>query len=117
MFMMSSGGLTAATLFRGKDAILSGPAGGVVGAVQTARMAGLGRIIGFDMGGTSTDVALIENGRPTMVSEVEVDVYPIRTPAIDVVTVGAGGGSLAWLAPGDRLRVGPRSAGAVPSAA
>ena len=114
--MKSGGGASRAelTIEQPVHTALSGPAAAVAGSAWIGRNTGIPSLITFDMGGTSTDVALIENGRPAMVSEVEVDVYPIRTPAIDVVTVGAGGGSVAWLAPGDRLRVGPKSAGADP---
>ena len=95
----------------------SGPAAAIVGSSWIGRNSGMNELITFDMGGTSTDVALVERGYPSLVTEVEIDVYPIRTQAIDVVSVGAGGGSIAWLAPGDRLRVGPRSAGADPGPA
>jgi 5-oxoprolinase (ATP-hydrolysing) len=112
MFMQSNGGLTAAHLFRGKDAILSGPAGGVVGAVETANMAGFDKIIGFDMGGTSTDVChydgILERTYETRVAGVRV-----RAPMMLIHTVAAGGGSkLAYET--RRLRVGPDSAGADP---
>ncbi len=120
LYMMKSGGGASRADLAVEQPVhtaLSGPAAAVVGSAWLGRQCGLTELITFDMGGTSTDVALIESGQPAMVSEVEVDVYPIRTPAIDVVTVGAGGGSLAWLAPGDRLRVGPRSAGADPGPA
>ncbi len=120
LYMMKSGGGASRADLAVEQPVhtaLSGPAAAVVGSAWLGRNCGRSELITFDMGGTSTDVALIENGKPAMVSEVEVDVYPIRTPAIDVVTVGAGGGSLAWLAPGERLRVGPRSAGADPGPA
>jgi N-methylhydantoinase A len=96
---------------------LSGPAASVMGAVWVGKHAGLEDMLTFDMGGTSTDVSLVEGAQPTLVSETELDIYPLRTPCIDVVSVGAGGGSIAWLAPGDRLAVGPRSAGADPGPA
>ncbi len=96
---------------------LSGPAAAVVGSAWLGRNAGHNDLITFDMGGTSTDVSLVEGGFPALVSETEIDVYPVRAPSIDVISVGAGGGSLAWLAPGDRLRVGPKSAGADPGPA
>ena len=96
---------------------LSGPAASVVGAVWTGKQVGLETMITFDMGGTSTDVSLVEGAQPTLVSETELDTYALRTPCIDVVSVGAGGGSIAWLAPGGRLAVGPRSAGADPGPA
>ena len=115
MFMMSSGGLTAADLFQGKDAILSGPAGGVVGAVETARMAGLGRIIGFDMGGTSTDVSHFD-GTFERAFETEVAGVRMRAPMMNIHTVAAGGGSILFYEAG-RFRVGPESAGADPGPA
>lgn len=115
MFMMSSGGLTAAHLFHGRDAILSGPAGGIVGAVKTSRLAGYDRIIGFDMGGTSTDVAHyageIENDFETEVAGVR-----LRAPMMKIHTVAAGGGSILTY-DGSRFRVGPESAGANPGPA
>jgi 5-oxoprolinase (ATP-hydrolysing) len=112
MFMQSSGGLTAADLFQGKDAILSGPAGGVVAAVETAREAGLGRIIGFDMGGTSTDVSHYD-GEYERAFETEVAGVRMRAPMMRIHTVAAGGGSLLKFDQG-RYRVGPESAGADP---
>lgn len=95
---------------------LSGPAGGVVGAAAVARRAEIDRIITLDMGGTSTDVALCEHG-PAYTSESEAGGLPVRLPTIDMHTVGAGGGSIAWLDPGGALRVGPQSAGAEPGPA
>ncbi len=115
MFMMSSGGLTAAHLFQGKDAILSGPAGGVVGAVETARMAGLDRVIGFDMGGTSTDVSHYA-GELERAFETEVAGVRMRAPMMRIHTVAAGGGSILHYAAG-RFSVGPDSAGADPGPA
>jgi 5-oxoprolinase (ATP-hydrolysing) len=112
MFMMSSGGLTAADLFQGKDAILSGPAGGVVGMVETGRMAGFKRLIGFDMGGTSTDVAHY-NGEFERTYETEVAGVRMRAPMMRIHTVAAGGGSILQY-DGSRFRVGPQSAGANP---
>ena len=117
--MKSAGGASRADLAIENPVYtaLSGPAASVVGAAAVGRAADSADLITFDMGGTSTDVSLIENGFPAMVTETEIDVYPIRTPCIDVISVGAGGGSIAWLAPGDRLRVGPKSAGAAPGPA
>ena len=115
MFMMSSGGLTEARLFQGKDAILSGPAGGVVGATQTARMAGFERVIGFDMGGTSTDVWHYD-GELERAFETEVAGVRMRAPMMRIHTVAAGGGSILSFAAG-RFRAGPRSAGADPGPA
>ncbi len=115
MFMQSSGGLTDARLFQGKDSILSGPAGGIVGAVRTAEAAGFDRIIGFDMGGTSTDVSHyageFERAFDTLVAGVRV-----RAPMMSIHTVAAGGGSVLHF-DGARLRVGPDSAGANPGPA
>ena len=112
MFMQSNGGLTDARRFRGKDAILSGPAGGIVGAVETAARAGRDRIISFDMGGTSTDVAhydgAYERAFETLVAGVRM-----RAPMMMIHTVAAGGGSILSF-DGARYRVGPESAGANP---
>ena len=115
MFMMSSGGLTAAHLFQGKDAILSGPAGGVVGATETAKMAGFQRVIGFDMGGTSTDVSHFD-GELERAFETEVAGVRMRAPMMRIHTVAAGGGSILFYEAG-RFRVGPQSAGANPGPA
>ena len=112
MFMMSSGGLTAAELFRGKDAILSGPAGGVVGMAETGRAAGFSRLIGFDMGGTSTDVSHFA-GEYERAFETEVAGVRMRAPMMLIHTVAAGGGSILHF-DGARFRVGPDSAGANP---
>jgi 5-oxoprolinase (ATP-hydrolysing) len=112
MFMMSSGGLTAAELFQGKDAILSGPAGGVVGMAETGRQAGFGRLIGFDMGGTSTDVSHFD-GEYERTFETEVAGVRMRAPMMLIHTVAAGGGSILHY-DGARFRVGPDSAGANP---
>jgi 5-oxoprolinase (ATP-hydrolysing) len=112
MFMMSSGGLTAAELFQGKDAILSGPAGGVVGMAQTGREAGLPHLIGFDMGGTSTDVSHFD-GEYERAFETEVAGVRMRAPMMLIHTVAAGGGSVLHF-DGARFRVGPDSAGADP---
>ncbi len=94
--------------------VLSGPATGVVGAMKVGALSGFPNIITFDMGGTSTDVALIENGRPKLAGEMEVHGYPLKTPMLDIHTVGAGGGSIAYLDAGGHLKVGPRSAGGAP---
>jgi 5-oxoprolinase (ATP-hydrolysing) len=112
MFMMSSGGLTAAELFQGKDAILSGPAGGVVGMAQTGRAGGFARLIGFDMGGTSTDVSHFD-GEFERTFETEVAGVRMRAPMMLIHTVAAGGGSILHY-DGARFRVGPDSAGANP---
>ncbi len=115
MFMQSNGGLTDATLFQGKDAILSGPAGGIVGAVETASQAGFGRIISFDMGGTSTDVAHYD-GDYERAFETLVAGVRMRAPMMLIHTVAAGGGSICSF-DGARYRVGPESAGADPGPA
>ena len=115
MFMQSSGGLTAADRFQGKDAILSGPAGGVVGAVRTSAIAGESRIIGFDMGGTSTDVCHYA-GELERVLRTEVAGVRVTAPMMMIHTVAAGGGSILAF-DGTRMRVGPASAGADPGPA
>ena len=117
--MRSSGGLMslAEAAALPAAALLSGPAGGVVAAAQLSAAMGYDRAISFDMGGTSTDVSRIEGGRPAMGYERPIAAYPCRLAAIDIHTVGAGGGSIAWIDPGGSLRVGPQSAGAVPGPA
>jgi len=115
LFMQSNGGLTDARVFRGKDAILSGPAGGVVGMARTAGEAGFDRVIGFDMGGTSTDVCHYA-GEYERAFETVVAGVRMRAPMMNIHTVAAGGGSLCSF-DGARLRVGPASAGAVPGPA
>src|SRR5215472_1109654 len=112
MFMMSSGGLTMADLFQGKDAILSGPSAGVVGMAETGREAGFQRLIGFDMGGTSTDVSHYD-GEYERAFETEVAGVRMRAPMMLIHTVAAGGGSVLHF-DGARFRVGPDSAGANP---
>ena len=115
LFMQSTGGLVDAARFRGKDSVLSGPAGGIVGMVAAAQEAGFSRLIGFDMGGTSTDVShyagVLQRVHETVVAGVR-----LRTPMMDIHTVAAGGGSICTF-DGARLRVGPRSAGAMPGPA
>ena len=115
LFMQSNGGLTDARLFQGKDAILSGPAGGVVGMVQTGRIAGFDKLIGFDMGGTSTDVAHFD-GVYERAFETEVAGVRMRAPMMHIHTVAAGGGSILHF-DGARFRAGPDSAGANPGPA
>ncbi len=115
MFMQSNGGLTDARLFQGKDAILSGPAGGIVGGVQTSGLAGFERIITFDMGGTSTDVAHF-SGEYERAFETLVAGVRMRAPMMLIHTVAAGGGSMCVF-DGSRYRVGPESAGANPGPA
>ena len=118
-FMKSNGGLTGARSFRGKDAVLSGPAGGIVGMVQTALAAGFERVIGFDMGGTSTDVSHFAG---TTLADCERDFESfvagvrLRTPALAIHTIAAGGGSVLHF-DGQRCRVGPDSAGSLPGPA
>jgi 5-oxoprolinase (ATP-hydrolysing) len=114
-FMQSNGGLTDAHLFRGKDAILSGPAGGIVGMARTAQAAGFGQVIGFDMGGTSTDVSHYA-GEFERQYETQVAGVRMRAPMLSIHTVAAGGGSVLFF-DGSRYRVGPDSAGAVPGPA
>ncbi|NBB83254.1 MAG: 5-oxoprolinase, partial [Alphaproteobacteria bacterium] len=115
MFMQSNGGLTDARLFQGKDSILSGPAGGIVGAVRVSEMAGFDRIIGFDMGGTSTDVTHYA-GDYERTFETHVAGVRMRAPMMQIHTVAAGGGSICHF-DGARYRVGPDSAGADPGPA
>ena len=116
MFMQSNGGLTDARFFQGKDGILSGPAGGVIGAVRAAERAGFERIIGFDMGGTSTDVSHYNGAFERSFEETLVAGVRLRVPMLAVHTVAAGGGSILTF-DGARFRVGPQSAGANPGPA
>ncbi|GAA4614424.1 hydantoinase/oxoprolinase family protein [Saccharopolyspora hordei] len=118
--VMTSSGGTAGVDFAATapvHTLLSGPAAGVVAAGAVARSAGFADAIAFDMGGTSTDVCLIRDGHPEVVSGSEISGLPFRTPAVGIHTVGAGGGSIAWVDSGGALRVGPRSAGADPGPA
>ncbi|MCU0828497.1 MAG: hydantoinase B/oxoprolinase family protein [Tabrizicola sp.] len=115
LFMQSNGGLTEAHRFQGKDAILSGPAGGIVGMVRTGQAAGFDRLIGFDMGGTSTDVSHFA-GTFERSFETEVAGVRMRAPMMDIHTVAAGGGSICSFRDG-RFQVGPESAGANPGPA
>ena len=114
--MQSNGGIITADVARTRpvNTLLSGPAAGVQGASYVAGLAGVEDLITMDMGGTSCDVSLVEGGDPMVATDVEVGEYPVNVPMIDVHTVGAGGGSIAWIDDGDALRVGPRSAGAEP---
>lgn len=116
--MQSNGGLITAAEARSQPVrtLLSGPAGGVVGAIEMARLSGFEKVLAFDMGGTSTDVSLSE-GSARMSMEASVDGFPVRVPMLDIHTVGAGGGSIARVDEGGLLRVGPESAGAVPGPA
>ena len=115
MFMQSNGGLTDANLFQGKDALLSGPAGGVVSMTQTGKQAGFNKLIGFDMGGTSTDVCHFA-GEFERSFETELAGVRIRAPMMQINTVAAGGGSILFYKDG-RFQVGPESAGAIPGPA
>ena len=118
--MQSSGGILSASVAAREPVgtILSGPAGGVIGALSVARTAGIQRILSFDMGGTSTDVALIDADRePDTTTEGHVAGLPVSVPMLDIHTAGAGGGSLAWIDSVGTLQVGPQSAGAVPGPA
>ena len=113
--MQSNGGVISAETVMEQPVrtILSGPAGGVAGAWKIGKLAGYEKLITFDMGGTSTDVSLID-GKPTVTTEAKVEGYPIKVPVIDIHTVGAGGGSIARVDAGGALTVGPESAGALP---
>jgi N-methylhydantoinase A len=118
--MQSSGGVTSAASAAREPVrtILSGPAGGVIGALSVARSAGVDRILTFDMGGTSTDVALLDTTRePPTTSEGQIEGFPVSIPMLDIHTAGAGGGSLAWMDITGALQVGPHSAGADPGPA
>ena len=114
--MRSSGGLAQAEEIARLPiaAALSGPAAGVIAATHYGNLSGFKDVIAFDVGGTSADICLVENGAPRMLTEGRIDIYDIKTPMIDIHTVGAGGGSIAWLAGGRSLKVGPQSAGAAP---
>src|SRR3954447_6512758 len=119
LVMQSSGGVldVAAAADQAAGCVLSGPAGGVVGAAHIARASGREDVLTFDMGGTSTDVAPVLGGEASTTTESVVAGVPIKLPMVDVHTVSAGGGSIAWADPGGALRVGPRSAGADPGPA
>jgi len=114
--MQSNGGIITASAARDRpvDTLLSGPAAGVQGAAHVAGRAGLDDIVTMDMGGTSCDVSLVRGGDPVVSTERSVGDYPVSVPTVDVHTIGAGGGSIAWVDEGGVLRVGPRSAGADP---
>ena len=116
LIMQSNGGVVSAQAAGEKPVtmLLSGPAGGVLGAVESARSADIDNIITLDVGGTSTDVALIEDLTIRLTNETVIENYPVKVPMIDIATVGTGGGSLAWIGPNGSLKVGPKSAGAVP---
>lgn len=114
--MKSNGGVLSAdeVVHQPITTVLSGPAAGALGAALVSRVAGLDRILTLDGGGTSTDVSVVIDGEPTLTTEGSVGAYPTKIPMIDIVTVGAGGGSIAWLSPDGTLKVGPQSAGADP---
>jgi N-methylhydantoinase A len=119
LVMQSNGGLLPASYIREHPArtLFSGPAAGVTGAIRLAQAAGIPDIITMDMGGTSTDVCLVTGSRPEITSDATIDRLPIKVPMIDIISVGAGGGSIAWRDSGGMLQVGPRSAGAAPGPA
>ncbi|MBW2057735.1 MAG: hydantoinase/oxoprolinase family protein [Deltaproteobacteria bacterium] len=114
--MQSNGGVITAKTARRMSArtVLSGPAGGALTGVFISRSVGRPKVITIDMGGTSSDICLIEGGRPRLTTESDIGGYPIKLPMIDINTIGAGGGSIAWIDAGGGLQVGPRSAGADP---
>ncbi len=116
LIMKSNGGVLAARAVAQKpiSTALSGPAAGALGASWIARQAGYERVITIDTGGTSTDVCLVEDAQPHLTRDGHIGRFPVRVPMIDIVSVGTGGGSVAWIAADGGLRVGPRSAGAVP---
>jgi N-methylhydantoinase A len=119
MIMESSGGVMTAKAAREKPVytVLSGPAGGVVASTFIGRLTGFENLITIDMGGTSTDISLILNGKPILTSEGNIAGIPIRVPIIDINAIGAGGGSIAWIDEGGALKVGPQSAEAAPGPA
>jgi N-methylhydantoinase A len=119
LIMRSNGGVAPVSSAAANPAtiLLSGPAGGVAAAAELAARLGIRRAISFDMGGTSTDVCRIEDGEPVIAQHTEIGGYPCLVPTVSIHTVGAGGGSIAWVDPGGSLRVGPQSAGAVPGPA
>jgi N-methylhydantoinase A len=119
MVMEASGGLMTVTTAREKPVhtVLSGPAGGVVASAHVAHLSGFADIITLDMGGTSTDISLVLDGTPQVTREASLEGAPIRIPVIDINAIGAGGGSIAWIDEGGALRVGPKSAEAVPGPA
>jgi N-methylhydantoinase A len=117
--MQSRGGIASAELVgrRPVSVLLSGPAAGVVGGKFAGEQSGFSNLITIDVGGTSADVSLIESGKPLVSMEGKIDTYPLRTPMVDVTTIGAGGGSIAWVDASGGFRVGPQSAGADPGPA
>jgi N-methylhydantoinase A/oxoprolinase/acetone carboxylase beta subunit len=119
LIMRSRGGIVSAALAAREPVtlFLSGPAGGVIGARFAAERSGVRDFVSLDMGGTSNDVGVVRDGSPLLVGEGSIGPYPVRTPMVDVNTIGAGGGSIAWIDAAGGLRVGPRSAGAEPGPA
>ncbi|BAQ44842.1 MULTISPECIES: hydantoinase/oxoprolinase family protein [Methylobacterium] len=119
MVIEASGGLMTLDSAREKPVhtVLSGPAGGVVGSAHVAGLAGIRDIVTMDIGGTSTDISLIREGKPILTRQARLETVPIRLPVIDINAIGAGGGSIAWIDDGGALRVGPMSAEAVPGPA
>ena len=119
LIMRSRGGIVSAALAAQQPVtlFLSGPAGGVIGAGFAAERSGVRDFVSLDMGGTSNDVAMVREGKALLASEGSIGPYPVRTPMVDVNTIGAGGGSIAWIDAAGGLRVGPRSAGAEPGPA
>jgi N-methylhydantoinase A len=117
--MQSNGGLATPLEATNRPvfSLFSGPAGGVVSAAEFGCRHGIANLLSLDMGGTSSDVAAVSNGKPDRVLGIEIDGYPIAVPSLDIVSVGAGGGSIAWLDDGGALQVGPQSAGADPGPA
>jgi N-methylhydantoinase A len=119
LIMRSRGGIVSAALAAEQPVtlFLSGPAGGVIGACLAAERSGVRDFVSLDMGGTSNDVAVVRGGQPLIASEGTIGPYPVRTPMVDISTIGAGGGSIAWIDGAGGLRVGPQSAGAEPGPA
>jgi N-methylhydantoinase A len=117
--MQSRGGVTSANLVaeRPVSVLLSGPAAGVIGARHAGSMSGIDDLITIDVGGTSADICLVQANKPLVTTEGTIDTYPLRVPMVDVTTIGAGGGSIAWVDEAGNFRVGPRSAGADPGPA
>ncbi|MBI4277326.1 MAG: hydantoinase/oxoprolinase family protein [Armatimonadetes bacterium] len=117
--MQSNGGVMSVEVATRRPAhtLMSGPAAGVIGAIHIGQLVGIQNLVTFDMGGTSTDVCLVEKGVAQVSMEKEIAGYPVRIPMVDVHSIGAGGGSVAWIDAGGRLKVGPRSMGARPGPA
>ena len=116
LIMQSNGGVVRHSTASEKPVtmLLSGPAAGVLGAVHMSKLAGFDKILTSDVGGTSTDISIVENQVPLYTSETMVENYPVKTPMLDIVTVGSGGGSIAWTDDYGNMKVGPQSAGADP---